>query len=266
MNSIFDIEKIRKNRAYALQNMEGHDFLFEKATERMIDNLCDIKRDFKNILIIGARGSEALVEYFSNKNITVYDVVEDNNEIPDLKDESFDCILCLHYLHVVNNVPAFLLKIKSMLVPDGLFLCSFFGGLSLQELRQSIMDAELQKTGGVSQHIHPMIDHYQAAALMQKSGFALPVVDYDRVIVEYGKLETLYQDLRMMGEGNALNNRKSNIKKLKQYIENIYKNKFYNEGYVATFDIIHTIGWAPHESQQKPLERGSGEVSLTEIL
>lgn len=266
MTPLFDIEKIRKNRAFALQNMQGHNFLFEKSVERMIDNLRDIKRDFQNILIIGARGSDNLKSNFKNKNIEIYDIIDNKDEIPNLNDKQYDCILCLHYLHVVNDVPGFLSKIKSLLKPDGLFLCSFFGGQSLMELRQSIMDAELEKTGGVSQHIHPMIDHYQMAALMQRAGFALPVVDYDRVTVEYKKLETLYDDLRLMGEGNALNDRMSNIKQLKQPIDIIYKNRFYNQGYICTFDLIYAIGWAPHESQQKPAARGSGDISLTEIL
>jgi hypothetical protein len=111
-----------------------------------------------------------------------------------------------------------------------------------------------------------MIDHYQAAALMQKAGFALPVVDYDRVTVTYQKLQSLYDDLYYMGEANALSNRTQNFKNMKQDIENEYKNRFYNGGFQATFDIIHMIGWAPHESQQQPAKRGSGQTSLTEIL
>ena len=266
MKPLFDIEKIKKNRAFAEKNMAGHDFLFEKTIDRIVDNLKDIKRDFKNILIIGQRGSEQLSKFFNNKSITIYDLVNEECETPDCNDNSFDCIICLHYMHVVNDVPRFLLKIKSMLIPDGLFLCGFFGGLSLKELRQSIMEAELEKYSGLSQHIHPMIDHYQAAALLQKVGFALPVVDYDRVIVEYSKLESLYTDLRCMGEGNALQDRNKNFRKLKDLVEIKYKNSFFNEGYVATFDIIQMIGWAQHDNQQKPSKRGSGEISLTEIL
>jgi NADH dehydrogenase [ubiquinone] 1 alpha subcomplex assembly factor 5 len=155
---------------------------------------------------------------------------------------------------------------KSYLKPDGVFLCCYFGGQSLQELRSSVTAAELDQTGGASLHIHPMIDHYQFAGLLQRAGFALPVVDYDRVIVEYSKLENLYQDLKNMGEGNALFNRNKNIKKIKQHIEKYYKNNFYDKGYIVTFDIVHGIGWTPHSSQQQPAERGSGQVSLSEIL
>lgn len=266
MTPLFDIEKIRRNRAYALDHMDGHDFLYQKAAEAMIDNVRDIKRDFQNILIIGTCSEKFIKHYFFNENITIFDIDNNLNEIPGYSEGAFDCILCMHYLHVVNDVPSFLLRVKSMLKPDGVFLCSFFGGRSLQELRAVVMEAELEAVDGVTQQIHPMIDHYQMAGLLQQTGFALPVVDYDRVVVHYQNLETLFEDLRCMGESNALINRKSNIKNLKQDIENIYKNKFYNDGYIATFDIVHGIGWAPHESQQKPAARGSGDISLTEIL
>jgi NADH dehydrogenase [ubiquinone] 1 alpha subcomplex assembly factor 5 len=266
MKPLFDIEKIRANRAHARNHIDGHDFLFQKCADHVSDSLRDIQRDFSDILIIGERGARAIAEHFKGKNVTHYDVIDSGGETPPFDDEQFDCVIAMPYMHVVNNVPAFLIAIKSYLKPDGLFLNSFFGGHSLTELRQSIMDAELALTGGVSQHIHPMIDHYQCAGLMQSAGFALPVVDFDRVIVEYGDLETLYLDLKNMGEGNALVERTNTIHNYKSDIARIYKDKFFDKGYVATFDIIHAIGWKPDENQQKPAKRGSGQVSLTEIL
>jgi NADH dehydrogenase [ubiquinone] 1 alpha subcomplex assembly factor 5 len=264
---IFDIEKLRKNRAFAIKNMQDHDFLFRRAANNIIESLRDIQRDFQNILIIGIRGSKYIKSYFYNKNIILFDIVDVlNKEIPEYDIEQFDCIISIGYMHGVNDVRGFLAAVKSYLKPDGLFLCSFFGGQSLNELRACIMDAELKETGGASMHIHPMIDHYQCAALMQDAGFALPVVDFDRVIVEYSNLDNLYKDLKYMGEGNALYNQHLNISNLKQLIEIIYKNRFYNEGYIATFDIIQSIGWKPHSNQQQPARRGSGQVSLTEIL
>lgn len=267
MNKIFDIEKIRRNRSYAIQHMNGHDFLFEKSASRLIDSLNDIKREFNDILIIGNRGSQYLMDYFGDdKNITIYDVTDNGDEIPMFDQGQFDCIIAMPYLHVVNDVVGFLIKIKSYLKPDGLFLCSFFGGQTLSQLRQSIMETQLDQTGGASQCIHPMIDHYQFAGLLQRVGFALPVVDYDSVNVTYSKLDSLYNDLRCMGEGNALIDQTVDFNKMKQHVENKYKKSFYNNGFETTFDILFGIGWAPHESQQQPAKRGSGQVSLTEIL
>jgi len=266
MKHIFDIEKIRANRTHAFVAMGGHDFLFKDMTNRLIDNLSDIKRDFSDILIIGARGASPIANYFSGKNVTIYDVINGGSEIPDFEPEQFDCIIALGYMHVVNDVKGFLTAIKSYLKPDGLFLNSFFGGHSLQELRTSIMQVELAARDGASNHIHPMIDHYQFAGLMQGAGFALPVVDYDVTRVEYSDLNKLYADLKNMGEGNALMNREATLSGLGHAIELFYKAHFYNQGFVATFEILHGIGWKYHESQQKPATRGSGQISLEEIL
>jgi NADH dehydrogenase [ubiquinone] 1 alpha subcomplex assembly factor 5 len=269
MNQVlFDVEKIKRNHARAINSMDDHGFLFDNAINRMIDNLKDIQRDFKNILIIGKRGSQSLVKFLDHYDaiITLFDVVDGDNEIPAFKSESFDCILCLPYMHTVNDVPQFLMAIKSYLKPDGVFMNCFFGGQSLQELRQSIMSVELSERGGVGQHVHPMIDHYDYAALMQKANFALPVVDYDRFVVEYSSIQKLYDDLYYMGEGNALANRNNTITELKSMIERHYKDHFYNDGFVATFDIIHGLGWKSDPSQQLPAKRGSGQKSMTEIL
>lgn len=265
--ALFDLEKIRKNRRRVLKGLGDHGFLFDRAASRLIDNLKDIQRDFQDILIIGRRGANKVTEYLgADKDITIYDIDEDGDEIPLYESEQFDCIICLPYLHTVNNVPGFLMAVKSYLKPDGLFLNAFFGGQSLQELRQSIMAVEIKAKGGAGQHIHPMIDHYDYAALMQKAGFALPVVDYDRFTVHYSDLDKLYNDLYGMGEGNALVNRENTITALKTQIKDYYSNHFYDDGFIATFDIIHGIGWKAHENQQQPAKRGSGQVSMTEIL
>jgi len=266
MQMIFDTEKLYANRLYARDHMDGHGFLFERAASIMIDNLQDIARDPQDILVIGERGFKYLKDNFLNKNIELFDLGENLNEIPDFDQGRFDCIISLPYLHGVNDVKGFLMAVRHMLRPDGFFLSCYFGGESLKELRASILQAETDATGGASQHIHPMIDHYQYAGLLQSAGFALPVVNYDRVNVAYQNLDNLYLDLKNMGEGNALLNRTLKIKKLRQNIENHYKNNFYSGGYVVTFDLVHGIGWAPHASQQQPAKRGSGHVSLTEIL
>lgn len=272
-NDLFDFERIKRNREFAQSRLQDHNFLIHKSVERVLDNLRDIQRDFKKIAVIGSRGADILKACFPKKSVTVFDIVKGRgvdrlmkDEIPDLKEGRYDCVIVLPYLHTVNNVPAFLQTVKLALKPDGLFLCCLFGGTTIQELRQSIMQVELKSRDGAGQHIHPMIDHYQFAGLLQSAGFALPVVDYDRVHVRYSELITLYKDIIGMGEGNALIEKPQPIDDIKSEIENYYRENFYNEGFVATFDILHGIGWSHHESQQQPARRGSGEVSLTEIL
>jgi hypothetical protein len=48
----------------------------------------------------------------------------------------------------------------------------------------------------------------------------------------------------------------------------IYQTKFgRDDGTIpASFEIITLTGWAPHESQQKPLRPGSGKMHLAAVI
>lgn len=281
MDEIFDFDTVRRNRARAVKSIAGHDFLFQKAAERLCDNLADIKRDFDNCLIVGWRGCDTVKAFLQDRKkaraVTLCDIAAPRGEDIILLDAEipaveglYDAVIVLPYLHLVNDVPGALAALKAALKPDGVFLCALFGGQSLVELRESMMRAELAIKGGAARHIHPMIDHYQFAGLLQRAGFALPVADYDRVTVSYGELRTLYRDLKHAGEGIALSDRAKGITPRSFFtaVEKEYRiNHADKDGrFIVTFDILHGIGWAPHDSQPQPARRGSGETSLTEIL
>lgn len=282
MDNIFDINAVVQNRRRAAAQFSDHDFLFSKAAERLCDNLSDIKRDLEKCLIIGWRGADRVIEFLrTHKNaaqIDLYDIALPDtvkghilsSEIPHTGDGGYDAVIALPYLHTVNDVPGALAALKSSLKPDGVFMCALFGGQTLMELRDAMMRAELDIKGGATQHVHPMIDHFQMAGLLQRAGFALPVVDYDRVQVSYGALKTLYRDLRGMGESNTMVQRQKTMtgKGVFVAVENAYRaHHLDSDGrYAATFDIIFGIGWHPHDSQQQPARRGSGETSLAEVL
>jgi len=131
-------------------------------------------------------------------------------------------------------------------------------------------ETELNLKGNATPHIAPFADKQQIGGLLQRAGFALPVVDSDIITVTYDNILKLMHDLRGMGEGNIIEAR-SNIPTGKAMIEETAK--IYQEQYAApdgkitsTFEIIFMIGWEHHESQQKPLRPGSAEHSLAETL
>lgn len=182
----------------------------------------------------------------------------------------FDLVFSNLALHWANDLPGTLSRIRRALKPDGCFLASLFGGETLAELRQSLMAAELELTGGAAPRVIPFADLRDMGALLQRAGFSLPVVDGERIIVEYGTLEGLMHDLRDMGETNVLaqQSRAPLRRDVLRRAEEIYRERFAtSDGRLeARFDIIYLIGWAPHESQQKPLPRGSGEIDLGDAL
>lgn len=182
---------------------------------------------------------------------------------------STDLIVSLLGLHWADDLPGALAQIRRALRPDGLFLGAIFGAGTLSELRQVLTDAELEVRGGVQARVSPFADGYDGAALLQRAGFALPVVDLDTVVVRYSDAFALMRDLRAMGETNAL---AGPVRPLTREIAGraaaLYAERFADaDGRVrATFEIIHLAGWAPHESQQKPLARGSAKMRLADAL
>lgn len=182
---------------------------------------------------------------------------------------STDLIVALLGLHWADDLPGALAQIRRALRPDGLFLGAIFGAGTLSELRQVLTEAELQVRGGAQARVSPFADGYDGAALLQRAGFALPVVDVDTVVVRYPDPFALMRDLRAMGETNAL---AGPVRPLTREITAraaaLYAERFSDpDGRVrATFEIIHLAGWAPHESQQKPLARGSAKMRLADAL
>jgi hypothetical protein len=144
------------------------------------------------------------------------------------------------------------------------------GGETLTELRQAFAQAESEIEGGVSPRVAPFTDLRDIGALLQRAGLALPVVDSDRVTVRYASIFDLMQDLRRMGATNALVERRRAPLRRATLVRlgEIYAERFSDaDGRIrATFETIWLSGWAPHESQQKPLKPGSAQQRLADAL
>lgn len=186
-----------------------------------------------------------------------------------LADASTDLIVSLLTLHWANDLPGALAQIQRALKPDGLFIGTLFGAGTLKELRAVLTEVELEERGGAQARVSPFADGYDGAALLQRVGFALPVSDVDRFTVRYADLFALIRDLRAMGETNVLH---GPVRPLSRRIvaraAALYAERYgFDDGRIpATFEIIHLAGWKPHDSQQKPLPRGSAKTRLADAL
>ena len=182
---------------------------------------------------------------------------------------SADLIVSLMTLHWANDLPGALSQIRQALKPDGLFLGTLLGAGTLKELRGVLTEAELAERGGAQARVSPFADGFDGAGLLQRAGFALPVADVDRLTVRYPDLFALIRDLRAMGETNVL---AGTIRPLTRPIiaraAALYSQRYGEaDGRIpATFEIVNLAGWAPHESQPKPLPRGSARVRLADAL
>ena len=183
---------------------------------------------------------------------------------------SLDLVVSSLSLHWANDVIGALVQARLALKPDGLFIGALFGGSTLTELRQALTAAELELTGGAGPRVSPFADPSDAAGLLQRAGFALPVADVDRVTVRYDHPLKLMADLRRMGETSVLAERHPRplTRTVLARAFEIYARDFADpDGRLpATFEILTLTGWSPSETQQKPLRPGSAKMRLADAL
>ena len=274
---IFDRALQRRRRARALA-MGPADFLLTRAVEDIAERLGTVKRPFTAIADLATPLpvlALSVAQIYPAARVTrlallgAADVVGDLEFVPFARD-AFDLAVSALALQDVNDLPGTLAQIRRTLKPDGLFLGCLLGGGTLKELRAALAEAESDVTGGVSPRVAPFADLRDMGALLQRAGFALPVTDVETINVRYPHLFALFADLRAMGATNTLNERLRRPTRRAVFLRaaEIYaRDHTDSDGRLrATFEMVFLSGWAPHESQQKPLKPGSGKVSLAEAL
>ena len=250
------------------QARNGLSFLYIRAAEDAASRLEDINRQFTRALLVGKIDGRNEVK--SNLRADRYPEIFDFIETPSELSGSYDVIISLLDLQSDDAIPDTLMRYRKHLAPDGLLLIAFLGGETLTEFRQSLYAADQKVFGGATARVYPMVDYSQAAMLLGRTGLALPVVDMDRVTVSYGKLMSLVSDLRDLGLTNVLAAR--DPRPLTQNwllrLKESYTAHFARDDgkLTATFEIVWMTGWAPHESQQKPLKPGSAKMRLADAL
>lgn len=276
---IFDRALQRRRLARALANGWAG-FLFRHAAEELAARLSGVQRDFALALDLGSPATD-LSALLARPGRTVVraapvaqaaspgGLVADEEALP-FADGAFDLVASVLALQNVNDLPGALVQIRRALKPDGLFIAALVGGRSLNELRAAFTQAQAELEGGASPRVAPFADVRDVGRLLQRAGFALPVADSEETVVRYDSMFALMADLRAMGATSTLLARARTPLRRATLMRaaEIYAERFADpDGRVrATFEFVWASGWAPHESQQKPLRPGSAEVRLADAL
>jgi SAM-dependent methyltransferase len=268
--ALFDRRAWRRHRTRA-QRTGPVDFLHHEVDNRLIDRLDLIAREFAVALDFGARDLNlaraltqrpgtvlvvAAVPTPARRSDDAVRLVAADPEFVPFGEARFDLVASSLALHWATDLPGTLVQLRRILKPDGLLLAALLGGNTLVELRTALFEAELAEEGGVSPRVSPTIDLGDAAALVQRAGFAMPVADSETIAVSYPDATALMRDLRGMGETNALAARRRSFLRRATLARAaaIYAERFGDaEGRIpATFEILFLTGWAPHPSHAQP--------------
>lgn len=282
---IFDRKLIVRRRDRIAAAAADHEFLLSRVADDIAERLTFIQRNFPLVVNLGAyhgllarrirgiAGIERIINVERSERLLAYcdgrRLVADEEVLP-FASSSLDLVVSGLALHLVNDLPGVLVQIRRALKPDGLLLAALLGGETLRELREAWLAAEAELAGGVSPRVAPFADVRDMGALLQRAGFALPVVDSETVVVSYETPLALMQELRAMGASNVLSHRRRSpvTRGLLMRVAEVYAERFSKlDGRVtATFEILNLTAWAPDESQPKPLRPGSAKTRLADVL
>lgn len=284
-DTLFDRSLLASRRGRAASQIANHDFLLRRVADDLADRVEAVVRDFPLVLDLGSHHgclARRLAPLPNIGRIICADaspgmlaltpgrgVVCDEDFLP-FASGTFDLVVSALSLQWVNDLPGALLQVRQSLKPDGLFLGAVLGGETLKELADAFMASEVEVVGGASPRVGPFADVRSLGTLLQRAGMALPVADADRLTVNYETPFALMNDLKAMGATNVLADRsrvplrRSTLMRMAQiYVERHADNR----GRVpATFDIVTLTGWAPDDSQPKPLRPGAATTRLADVL
>ncbi len=281
---IFDtaLDRLRKRRIAG--DYQNHRFLVERCAADLCERLEAVNKQFPVSVNLTSHQSVFSVQMplpesalFAEADsvpsmlggMAQHRLILDQEVVP-FAVESVDLFISILSFHHLNDLPGTLIQLRRALRPDGLLLATMFGSQTLSELREALAQAEIDETGGMSPRVSPFVDVRDAGGLLQRAGYALPVVDSDIVTVTYRSLAGLMRDLRGMGQTNILSERSNRplTRLMLSRCEQIYRDKHATENgkLKATFEVLYLTGWAPHESQQKPMRPGTAKARLADAL
>ena len=270
---IFDRDLVAAH--LARRPADRDDFVLKLVVDDLAERLAAVSRTFRQALILAPDAREVPAHGASANGTFTFERLstlggELDAEALTLPRTGYDLIVSLFDLQIVDDVPGFLSRIRAHLAADGLFLAAALGGDSLTELRRAFLTADSERSSGAYARVAPFIPLSDVGGLLQRVGFALPVSDVEVHTIRYASPLSLMRELKALGASNPLADRPAQMMTASRLAaaSAAYEAMATDpDGRIrATLEIVWMSGWAPHESQQKPLKPGSAEVSLTQVL
>jgi NADH dehydrogenase [ubiquinone] 1 alpha subcomplex assembly factor 5 len=280
---VFDRRAVRLHRDRAAALLPGVADLLDDCAGRLLDRLDDIvaERRFGLALDVGGRGAVAKLLRARGIEVVSIDISAGmaavNGGLAVAADEewlpfaagSFDLVVASVSLHWINDLPGALIQLRQALRPDGLLLASVPVLGTLQGLREALTKAEAEIAGGVAPRVSPFPDLRDCAGLLQRAGYALPVVDREDITLAYADALALLRELRAAGETNALLTRDKTVPSRALFgsaLARMGASVAEGDRVEVALRLAMMTAWAPHAAQPRPLARGSGEVDLRDAL
>lgn len=187
-----------RRRMLALQRRpDAARYLIEDMIEDVQERLAFLRVEPERALVIG----DWTLGLAATLTAEVLEPLAGFDEECPLPRAGFDFIASLGTLDTVNDLPGALVHLRNALTPGGLMIASFMGAGSLPQLRAAMLAADGERP---APRLHPMVDVRAGGQLLQRAGFADPVVDGRTISASFRSLDGLVADLRAQGLSSVL--------------------------------------------------------------
>ncbi len=227
----------QRQRALRLQAQpDAARYLAEDMAEDVVERLGFLRHRPRNALVIGLDGGLSAGLAAQGCTVTHVDPAQGFDQEMPLSGGPFELIASLGTLDSANDLPGALIHIRQALAPGGLAIASFVGAGSLHALREAMLAADGDRP---APRLHPAVDVRAGGQLLQRAGWADPVVDSRPLEVRFSSLASLAADLRAQGLSNCLARSGPPLTKAQH---SIVKEQF-GSARVETFEILTLTGW-----------------------
>ena len=258
-------KRIRESFNRRADTYDNYAIIQKEVAARIFDRLSGIKIKPKSILDLGC-GTGSLTQKISalypNAKIIPLDFSEemlriccskvnkanpicaDIENIP-INESRFDLIISSPTFHWATDLYSTFLKIHKLLKDGGCFLFSSIGPDTLFELREALSKIDNQE------RVNRFIDMHHYGDALLKIGFTDPVVDNEKIIVEYQSFSDVLQSLKKIGANTV---EKVADKKLtrRDYIGASHGYSINeNSNYPVTYEVLYGLAWKKTPSNPK---------------
>ena len=278
-----DKHAIRRSFDRAASSYDRHAVLQREVESRLLERIEFQRLEPARVLDMGCgtgSASESLAGRFEQARVIALDwapamltqsTVTDSNPRSDtsllcadmhslpLASRSVDLVFSNLALQWSYDLPAMFRELRRVMATNAMLIFTSYGPDTLSELKQAWRAVDDLP------HVNDFPDMHDIGDELLAAGFREPVMDAERLTLEYPGVKSLMRELQGLGERNVASARLRGLtgKKRMQGVLNAYQQFRRKDRYPATFEVIYGTAFAP--SQGQPMKTPEGDVTTFSV-
>jgi malonyl-CoA O-methyltransferase len=247
-----------------LERLEFH----RLAPQRILDLGCGtgrtsaaLKARFRKAQVIGLDSSRMMLAQLQRRSALLRPlraVCADFAALP-LPDRSSELIISNLALQWSTDLEPLFAEIRRVLAPGGMLLFSTLGPASFRELRTALADCDASASG------REFADILDVGNALVAAGFQEPVMDAERITLNYPDSRALVTELGATGSALLLN-AKHNLAEIVDCLDTAYQRFRVDGRFPVSYEIVYGAAFGPGEGQPRKTAQGDVVTFSVESL